>query len=210
MRALCTEGMAHRDHTEGCTMLVALSAGGPCTQLLAGLSGSYPQPPAPLSLRGADLCSSPAPATSCVPAYCQLLAEPTQRISHKLPPSRSSSLYGLRAGKCCKSCGTDAPVWHPLISCNSSVFQFVPGTAPIIPAAVEEQPSASVTSQCTRSVGKPCAGSHARSGHPEVGQDAAAQNCNCLPRAEANPGLVYCSLHRSVSQTSTVRLPCIT
>lgn len=37
-------------------------------------------------------------------------------------------------------------IWHPLISSNSSVFQFVPNTAPTIPAALEQQPSAVATS----------------------------------------------------------------
>ena len=148
MRALCTEGLAHRDQTKGLAVLVALSAGWPCTQLLAGLFWILPTAPSSSQPARGHPRSSPAPVTSCVQMYCQLLAEPTQGISCKLPPSRSSLPYGFRAGQCCKSCGTDAAVsvWHPLISSNSSVFQFVPGTAPVIPAALEQQPSAVATS----------------------------------------------------------------
>lgn len=152
---LCAEGLAHRDQTRGLA-------------LLAGLLRSCPQPPAPLSLQGAHLSSSPAPATSCVQMCNQFLAEPTQGICCKLPPSRSLLPYGFRAGQCCESCAPDAPVLLP----PAYLFQIF--SFPVSAWYCPDHPCSSGTAafsrchimfQCTRPVGKLCAGAPVRCGH---------------------------------------------
>lgn len=106
MRALCPEGLAPRDQTKCLAVLVALPAGWPCTQLLTGLFGSCLHPLAP-----PNLCSSPAFVTGCVQMHCQLLAEPTQDISCKLPPHRSPYVLDHMLTEAIMKMGQDAEAW---------------------------------------------------------------------------------------------------
>lgn len=141
---LCTEGLAHRDQTRALAVLVALSAGWPCTQLLVGLLRSCPQPRA---------CEGPscAPVLPLQPAVSRCVTSSWQS------PSEASAASCHQADHCCvgSELGNAARAvqqmhqsfWHLLISSKSSVFQFLPGAALIIPAALEQQPSAVATSR---------------------------------------------------------------
>lgn len=86
------EGLEHRGAITYRGQMQSLALCGPLCVLalhtdLYGAPWIHPQCPAPHSLQGAHPLRSSISATSCVQIKCQLLAEPTQGMSCKLPLS---------------------------------------------------------------------------------------------------------------------------